>query len=93
MEVKEAVNTAIEYIIDLYADEPISEVGLEEVSLDPERGEWKVTVGFSRPWDAKTVIEAPYGPVHLDRVFKLLHLRDVDGQVLSVTDRLLAAAN
>ncbi|HGM5002518.1 TPA: hypothetical protein ACKPZR_003472 [Serratia marcescens] len=54
MEVKDAVKTAISYVKDLYADENITNVGLEEVVQDGPGPAWVVTVGFSRPWDFPT---------------------------------------
>ena len=36
------------YVIDLYAVEEITNVGLEEIDLDG--GTWKITVGFTRPF-------------------------------------------
>jgi hypothetical protein len=49
IDVKQAVRTAIEFVKDVYSDEKITNVGLEEVKSEGDV--WKVTVGFSRPWD------------------------------------------
>jgi hypothetical protein len=51
MNVREAVATAKEYVSELFANEGLSDVGLEEVSLDEQTGHWLVTIGFARPWD------------------------------------------
>ena len=53
MEVKEAVLTAKRYVADVFADEVVTDVGLEEVEFDEESDVWVVTIGFSRPWDQK----------------------------------------
>ena len=50
MDVKEAAKLAKDYVADLFKDERISNVGLEEIELRDGRF-WEVTVGFSRPWD------------------------------------------
>ena len=50
MNVKEAAKLAKEYVADLFADEGIANVGLEEIQLGSDGHFWKVTVGFSRPW-------------------------------------------
>ena len=50
MDVKEVVQVAKNYIAELFGDERIINVGLEEVDLDPSNN-WIVTIGFSRPWD------------------------------------------
>ncbi len=51
MDVKQAVEMAKNYIVDLFANEGLSNLGLEDVEFDDVRGVWNVTVGFSRPWD------------------------------------------
>ncbi len=51
MDVKEAVGTAKKYVDDLFANESIANVGLEEVAFDDTKHAWKVTVGFSRTWN------------------------------------------
>ena len=49
IDVKTAVRSALAFVRELYEDEEISNLGLEEVDL--EETVWHVTVGFSRPWD------------------------------------------
>jgi len=51
MDVKEAVALAKKYVGEVFAGEPISDVGLEEVEFDDVAGIWAVTIGFSRPWE------------------------------------------
>ena len=51
MDVKEAVQTARKYLVDIFADDNIKDVGLEEIDFDDGTNVWKVTIGFSRPWD------------------------------------------
>ena len=51
MDVKEAVRRAKNYLDDLYQAEEIANVGLEEVVFEDMSNTWKVTIGFSRPWD------------------------------------------
>ena len=80
MNVKEAVRTAKEYVAELYADEPASHVGVEEVVFDEPDNAWKVTVGFFRPWDEKLglsrswmrplKVNAPYGRDVRSRSYK-----------------------
>ena len=61
MKVREAVTKAKDYIRDLYTDEDIRFVGLEEVEFDDESQDhaWRITIGFARPWDSppKHVLE------------------------------------
>lgn len=49
MKVQEAVAKAKEYVRDVYADEKIRFVGLEEIEWSDDV--WRITIGFSRPWD------------------------------------------
>ncbi len=51
MEVKEAVKRALEYVAEVFSEGGLANLGLEEVIYDDRHARWKVTVGFSRPWD------------------------------------------
>ena len=51
MDVKEATHIARDYITDVFADEEITQLGLEEVVQDQDTKEWRITIGFVRPWD------------------------------------------
>jgi hypothetical protein len=54
MKVREAVAAAKQHIREFFADEPIQNLGLEEVEFDDTSNTWLVTFGFSRPWDKPT---------------------------------------
>ncbi len=90
MDVKEAVGTAKSYVIDLFADEGITDVGLEEVVFEEVAGDWKVTVGFSRRWNQINGIAAALAPGVRNRSYKVIRIRDQDSRVISLTDRQLA---
>ena len=90
MDVKEAVKTAKTYVADLMSDEGIENLGLEEVEFDDMAQQWRVTVGFSRPWDRKNALAVAlteYG--RSDRSYKVLSINDSDGRIESLTDRIL----
>jgi len=94
MELKEAVRTAKTYILDLYAEEQISEVGLEEIEFDEGRGRWNITIGFRRP-GVTTTANGDFLAIlrqQEKRSYKVVQLRDADGALLSVKDRLLRDA-
>ena len=93
MDVKEAARTAKTYITELFADEQIMNVGLEEVEYDDSKNFWRITIGFSRPWDQKKNLAATLLEGHQRRSYKLLLVDDRSGEVRSVTDRLLNAPN
>jgi len=89
MDVKEAVKTAKEYLIDLYQGEEITNVGLEEVVFEDFSNNWKITIGFSRPWDHKNVLSVALGEGRPSRSYKVLSIDDDSGKIESLTDRIL----
>ena len=108
MDVKEAARAARAYIADLFADENVQHVGLEEVEFDDVAEVWNITIGFSRPWELPK--EPPKKPVSVvlapvleelnspppptpQRSYKLVRVRDSDGCVISVMHRALAEHN
>ena len=88
MDVKEAVRIAKEYLEDLYDEENIRDIGLEEAVFHYDSDTWDITIGFSRPWDTRnTVVTA----VRLRRSYKVISIDDATGRVESLTDRVLAS--
>ena len=51
MNVKQAVEVARKYVEDLFSEEQIMDVALEEIDAE-EEGFWRITIGFSRPCNA-----------------------------------------
>lgn len=90
MEVREAVHAAKTYIADLFSDEGITHLGLEEIEMGQD-GCWRVTVGFSRTWGRDQGVPAILGGAGA-RQYKLVRVNDEDGRILSVKDRVLAAS-
>ena len=88
MEVKQAVKVAKHYVLDLFGDEGIVNIGLEEV--EELGGYWRITIGFSREWDKNigTVLSGA-----ASRTYKTIEISDEDGQVLSVKDRKISKAS
>ena len=53
----EAVQAAKTYILEIFEDEQIVEVGLEELEYrDKDPGVWKVTIGFRRRWQTTPLV-------------------------------------
>ena len=92
MDVKEAVGTAKAHVTDLFAGEEIMNVGLEEVEFDGTKSAWRITIGFSRPWDQKNTLTAALGEGRPGRSYKVLLVDDKTGRIDSLTDRLLNAS-
>ena len=88
MDVKEAVRTAKEHVVEIFSDEPIQNVGLEEVEFDESNQVWVVTVGFSRSWDRSRDLFRALGE-HAVRTFKIVRVKDENGRVLSVKHRVV----
>jgi hypothetical protein len=89
MDVKEAVATAKSYVADLFAEESVTDLGLEEVSLDEQTGQWMVTLGFARPWDRAatgflTAIQQASNP---RRSYKVVRISDKTREVVSLKNR------
>ena len=91
MKVKEAAKEAKAYVQDLFGDEIVSGVQLEEVEFDDIKGVWMITVGFWRRMRAKPGDQL--GALHRiaglasQRSFKIVCIRDRDQHVLSVKHR------
>ena len=82
MHVNEAVRWAKSYVVELFKEEDISDVGMEAVDVD-DSDMWIVTIGFSRPWDRNS------GSVlggQISRSYKDVRIRDEDGKILSMKD-------
>ncbi len=91
MDVKEAVQTAKNYVAELFTDETIENIGLEEVEFNDTSNNWEVTIGFSRPWQTN-ILAGALSNTHQTRSYKLVCVKDDSGQVLSLTDRVLTAS-
>jgi hypothetical protein len=94
MQANEAVEIAKRAIVDLFGSDGVAGLRLEEIERGGD-GIWSVTIGFVRPMalagtlgQASSLLadlkgEAPLGP----RVYRVVRLRDLDGEVLSVKIR------
>ena len=93
MDVKQAVRTAREYVVSLYDEEDIMDIGLEEVEFDELSDEWRVTIGFSRPWDRAKDIGIRISDFRRPRSYKVVRLDDGDGSIVSLKDRILVSSD
>ncbi|MYB48922.1 MAG: hypothetical protein F4X72_06575 [Dehalococcoidia bacterium] len=90
MDVKAAVKIAKTQVADLFADEEIVDIGLEEVEFDDSVGIWIVTIGFSRPWEQKNALTAALGEGRPSRSYKVIRLADADGRMVALEDHFLS---
>ncbi len=85
MDVKEAVNLAKAHVSELFADENIVDLGLEEVEHDDRRHQWRITLGFARAWRRPGAL-AVWTSGFSDRTYKVVTI-DRNGRPLSVKNR------
>ena len=73
MDARSAVGQAKAIVRQLFGEEEIENVGLEEVAFEQLHKRWRVTIGFSRPWERTRVLEgiAPVG-----RSYKVVSFHD-----------------
>lgn len=91
MDVKQAVEAAKKYVEVLFADEKVTNLGLEETEYDSAEKQWRITLAFSRPWNtprtrAQEVLENLGASPGLRRSYKVLTVSE-DGRVLSMKNR------
>jgi hypothetical protein len=88
MNVKDAVKIAIGYVTELFEEEELSNIGLEEATFNHTQEVWEVTVGFSRPWDyPKPGLVSGFQPSTPRRQYKVVHIDPKSKEVTSVTIR------
>ena len=98
MDVRAAARTAKAYIAEVFADEEIDELGLEEVDFDDRSNLWKITVSFLRPRGEMDRFQAaatgyPAGTPTMRRSFKVVNIDDGSGSVVSVKHRVVQSVD
>lgn len=96
MDVKEAIAKAKTYVGELFAEDGISDVRLEEVEHDESDRSWNVTLGFLRHREASTASFSELATTlnalaARRRVYRVVRVREADGAIMSVKHRDLAA--
>ena len=89
MKVREAVSKARAFVKELYAEEPIGDLGVEEIELDDDPGTelyWRVTVGFIRLWDRQIPDQ------ETTRYYKQVVIENSTGDVVGLKNRQMAVA-
>jgi hypothetical protein len=89
MDALEAIATAKKYLSEVFQEEQITAVALEETEYMGDK--WIVTLGFSRPWNtprtrAQEVLENLGAATPLRRSVKSITMMN-DGTVISMKDR------
>src|SRR6266702_3384550 len=91
MDVRQAVNTAKDWVLDVMEDEKPINLGLEEVEFDDKTRLWKITLGFSRPWNStKNALSTLTGEVALKRAYRTILINDKEGHVKGMVRKVSA---
>ena len=74
MDANEAIKSAKAQLKIYFNEEGISDLGLEEVDFSEADQEWRITLGFSRPWNKYAGTIAEMMQRRPDRVYKVVHI-------------------
>jgi hypothetical protein len=82
MEVKDAIGAARKHLLEVFQDEGVVNLGLEEVAFDDIAGVWEVTFGFTRAWEMpQNNFQSP------SRTYKVITINDDSGKIASIRPR------
>lgn len=82
MEVRQAVKSAKDWVLDVMKEEQPVNLGLEEVEFDDKDRVWRITLGFSRPWNStKNALSNLTGDAGLRRAYRTIIVDDSNGHV------------
>jgi hypothetical protein len=83
IDAKQAVKIARQYFQELFADQPLVNIQLEEVERTDEGKFWRVTIGFDRqgPGDLRTILG------QVPRYYKVVTIDAITGEAESVKIR------
>lgn len=87
--VKSAVDIAKREINDIFEGEEIRNVGLEEIVHDSDANQWRITIGFSRPWETDGPSGKSLFGSRQPRSYKMVRIDDNTREVVAITDRAL----
>lgn len=97
MDVKEATRAARDYVKNVFADDNISSVSLEEIEFDDIAADWRITISFLRPSGTMSVVDMVAPALNrgknVRRCYKTVRINDNSGCVVSVKHRILDAAD
>ncbi|WGD31674.1 hypothetical protein AncyloWKF20_07600 [Ancylobacter sp. WKF20] len=85
MKAQEAALLAKDYVQELFGQDGLSNLALEEIELQPD-GYWSVTIGFHRPWEEMNSLAALSGAIQ-PRSLRVVRIKDATKQVESVKKR------
>ncbi|KAF0113411.1 MAG: hypothetical protein FD149_2146 [Rhodospirillaceae bacterium] len=94
MDVKNAVAIAKAYVADLFAEESVNTITIEEVAFNEQEDMWNVTLGFYRQVsplsESEQWAKLPYSRAaldHLEKTYKTVQIKDSTGAVVALRHR------
>lgn len=84
--VKQAVTSAMDFVLDLYDGQSLRDLLLEEVEMDQAHNKWLVTIGFSLANEESTSILTP-STRKLARHYKVIAVDSRTGHTMSMKIR------
>ena len=93
MDDRQAIAAAKAFVGDVYAEEGIGALRIEEFEHSSSAGSWVVTLSFARTWDAprtraQEVLEKLVAETPVQRFFKVVTIAD-DVTIMSLKDRVV----
>ncbi len=82
VDIREAAQAALQFMRDIYEEDDLDKLGVEEVERDTENGHWLVTVGVggAKPASTMSVVEGE----GVDRHYKVIQIDAESGAVISM---------
>jgi hypothetical protein len=93
--IRSAVDTALDYVRSLYANNRPQDIMLEEVEFSETDNQWLITVGFSLPEVKAETVEHQPLVIHsktiqaLSRRYKVINIDAVTGEAVSMKIRAI----
>jgi len=89
MDVKEAVRSAKQWVLDVMDDEHPANLGLEEVAYNDKEQLWRITLGFSRAWNSsRGALASMSGEPLQKRAYRTILVDDRNGEVKGMQLRM-----
>jgi hypothetical protein len=82
--IKQAVATAYDFLQDIYEEQNISDVMLEEIDSSHDDKYWLVTLGFNREQPSVTPLQALSLQKNMGRVYKVIKVDKKKGKSVSM---------
>jgi hypothetical protein len=88
-DLKEVVKKAYNFLNDMYGENKVRDILLEEVELNPDEDYWKITLSFLRKHDTDEAEEKLFGEKY-ERIYKTFHInketKDVESMFMRTVD-------